>query len=103
VEPSYPSLAPLVAYINGRHQPDLRATMVALPAGAPAACARRLVAGCRSSTAHPSGFRDAGFESRRAFSYGWTNIDGGLDGIALDLPALEVQPTHGRTSRCASR
>ena len=25
-------------------------------------------------------------------SYGWENIDGGLDGIAIDLPALKIQP-----------
>ncbi len=26
---------------------------------------------------------------------GWQNIDGGLDGIAIDLPALNLKPTHG--------
>ena len=25
----------------------------------------------------------------------WQNIDGGLDGIAIDLPALNLKPTHG--------
>ncbi len=25
----------------------------------------------------------------------WQNIDGGLDGIAIDLPALHLKPTHG--------
>ncbi len=25
----------------------------------------------------------------------WQNIDGGLDGIAIDLPALRMKPTHG--------
>ena len=25
----------------------------------------------------------------------WDDIDGGLDGIAIDLPALKVRPTHG--------
>jgi len=29
------------------------------------------------------------------FSYGWDNLDAGLDGIAIDLPALQVKATHG--------
>ncbi len=28
-------------------------------------------------------------------SYTWENMRGGLDGIAIDLPALKVKPTHG--------
>ena len=28
-------------------------------------------------------------------SYTWDDIDAGLDGIAIDLPALNVKPTHG--------
>jgi hypothetical protein len=35
-----------------------------------------------------SGGRGAGGTS-------WQNIDGGLDGIAIDLPALHIKPTHG--------
>ena len=27
---------------------------------------------------------------------GWQNVDDGLDGIAIDLPALQVKPTHGQ-------
>ncbi len=29
------------------------------------------------------------------YSYGWENMDAGLDGIAIDLPALNLKPTHG--------
>ncbi len=28
-------------------------------------------------------------------AYGWENMHAGLDGIAIDLPALNVKPTHG--------
>ena len=30
-----------------------------------------------------------------ATSYSWENMHAGLDGIAIDLPALNVKPTHG--------
>jgi hypothetical protein len=44
----------------------------------------------------PSDFRDADLGARRAaFAYSWANIGAGLDGIAIDLPALGVKPTHG--------
>ncbi len=29
------------------------------------------------------------------FAYGWENLNAGLDGIVIDIPALKVQPTHG--------
>ncbi|HWB33007.1 MAG TPA: LamG domain-containing protein [Acidobacteriaceae bacterium] len=38
------------------------------------------------------GNRSAG---RGAGGTSWQNIDGGLDGIAIDLPALNLKPTHG--------
>ena len=28
-------------------------------------------------------------------TYGWENMRAGLDGIAIDLPALQLKPTHG--------
>jgi hypothetical protein len=31
------------------------------------------------------------------FAYGWQNLDAGLDGIAIDLPALRVKATHAST------
>jgi hypothetical protein len=39
------------------------------------------------------GNRSAG--GRGAGGTSWQNIDGGLDGIAIDLPALRMKPTHG--------
>jgi hypothetical protein len=44
----------------------------------------------------PADFRDLNLGGQRAtFSYGWTNMPGGLDGIALDLPAFQLDPTQG--------
>ena len=33
----------------------------------------------------------------RSFGYGWENMADALDGIAIDLPALKVKPTHGES------
>ncbi|MHB9027876.1 MAG: LamG-like jellyroll fold domain-containing protein [Candidatus Latescibacterota bacterium] len=98
VEPDNPSLAPLREYIRGRFLPDERSTMVALPGGAPG--------NPRTATAEhplplvhmliPCDFRvNEPFWSPAQFSYSWQHINAGLDGIALDIPALRVKPTHG--------
>ncbi|MFB3854846.1 MAG: LamG-like jellyroll fold domain-containing protein [Vicinamibacterales bacterium] len=95
-EPDLPSVRELVEYIAGRHPADERSTMLALPGGAPRT--ERQPPGGGLPIVHvlvPSDFRDLPTTSGRAFSYGWTNLDGGLDGIALDLPPLDVKPTHG--------
>jgi len=99
----YPSLAPLVERIAGRFPADERATVVALPAGAPVVPATEAdraalpVEGMRTlPVVHvlvPATFRDQppGAAPRR-FSYGWQNLDAGLDGIAIGLPALTLAP-----------
>ena len=96
-EPDYPALAALVSYINGRHLADARTTVVALPAGAPRRPRQALQAG--RPLVHiliPPDFRDVGAGlGRGTFSYGWTNLDGGLDGLAIDLPALKAEPEGG--------
>ncbi|HEY4379478.1 MAG TPA: LamG domain-containing protein [Acidobacteriaceae bacterium] len=43
--------------------------------------------------ADPRASRAAG--GRGAGGTSWQNLDGGLDGIAIDLPALNLKPTHG--------
>jgi hypothetical protein len=92
-----PGLASLVRYINGRYAPDERGMMVALPAGAPRSMPKTVISGM--PIVHiliPSDFRDSDQGARRAgFTYSWANLPGGLDGIAIDLPALKVKPTHG--------
>ncbi|HEX7486669.1 MAG TPA: LamG-like jellyroll fold domain-containing protein [Vicinamibacterales bacterium] len=95
-EPDQPSVKPLVDYINGRYQADERQIMVGLPTGAPRTA--HAARGGGLPLVHiliPAGFRDLRSGPVRAFSYTWTNMQAGLDGIAIDLPALKVTPTHG--------
>ena len=107
-----PGVPSLVRYIDGRHPADERAILVALPAAgssAPAGLLRpaapprpaALPAPARAGLpiVHiiiPADFRDADPGIRRgAMTYSWMNLGGALDGIAIDLPALNVKPTHG--------
>ena len=96
-EPAYPNVKPLMAFVAGRYPVDQRDTMVALPDGAPRLPRKPSPGGL--PIVHvliPSDFRDVNFNARRTdFSYTWANIAGGLDGIAVDLPALKIAPTHG--------
>ncbi len=96
----YPALHSLVQFIAGRHEPDERATMIALPAGAPRTPATPQAGGL--PVVHvlvPADFRGVNLAGRRAdYSYGWMNLPAGLDGIALDLPALHVTPTAAMTA-----
>lgn len=97
-KPDNPSLDTLVDYINGRFLSDERSIMVALPGGAPRNPEQ-------SRLEHslplvhiliPCDFRviSPGW-STSSYSYTWENMYGGLDGIAIDLPALGVKSTHG--------
>ena len=92
-----PSLKPLLTFIDGRYPADERDD-----------CWWRCQRGLRRLRAvsrrvalpivHvliPADFRDMPPDRGHAYSYGWENMDGGLDGIAIDLPALKVKPTHG--------
>jgi len=96
-EPIYPDVKPLVEFVNGRHAADERTLMLALPSGAPRVA--RAVPRATLPIVHvlvPSDFRDVNIDARRTdFSYTWANMPGGLDGIAIDLPALDAKPTHG--------
>lgn len=104
-----PSITPLEAFIAGRYPVDERATMVAGPGGGGAARPGR---GGRSRAAAqsegmrqanlpivhiliPADFRDSQSVVGHGGSYGWENMHAGLDGIAIDLPALNLKPTHG--------
>ena len=97
-EPDQPSVQPALEFIEGRFAPDERATMVALPAGAPRA--PRPMPAPGMPIVHilvPADFRESATGARRnTYNYGWSNMSGGLDGIAIDLPALPVKPTHGQ-------
>lgn len=92
-----PSLTPLAEFINGRNAPDERQTMVAMPAGAPKSTRKTAQSGL--PIVHilvPNDFRDLPVnKSHGAYSYTWDNMAAGLDGIAIDLPALNLPATHG--------
>jgi hypothetical protein len=95
--PDQPSVKTALEFINGRYASDERATMVALPAGVSRTPRPAQDAGL--PLVHiliPADFRDASGGARRAtFTHSWMNLPGGLDGIAISLPALSVKPTHG--------
>jgi hypothetical protein len=100
------ALGELETYIAGRFAPDERTTVVAMPAsglkaavgagtgGAGRAVDRRADAAPIVHVLIPASFGDA-LPDRplaRAFDYGWQNVHDGLDGIAIDLPALKLTP-----------
>ena len=106
-----PSLAILSEFIRSRFPADESATMVAIPGAA--------VGGGRTSIGHgragrqnagaasaveslpivhlliPSDYRGLETDIGHGASYSWQNMHAGLDGIAIDLPALNINPTHG--------
>ncbi|MES2442760.1 MAG: LamG-like jellyroll fold domain-containing protein [Pseudomonadota bacterium] len=100
------ALADLNAYIAGRYPADERSTVIALPPGAFTAAAGAGSAAATGAAVRPagsapivhilipSGFGDAdpGKAIARAWNYGWENSHDGLDGIALDIPALKASP-----------
>ena len=88
-----PSTRPLVDFIAGRFPADERMTMMAMPAGVPATMRKDDQSG--QPIMHilvPADFRSQMVDVGHGSSYGWENMDGGLDGIAIDLPALKIQP-----------
>lgn len=106
--PTLAALADLNAYIAGRYPEDERSTVLALPPGANTAAAG---AGSAASTGAavrhpgsapivhiliPSGFGDAdpARPLARNWNYGWENLRDGLDGVALDIPALKASPNR---------
>ncbi|MEH0199117.1 LamG-like jellyroll fold domain-containing protein [Caulobacter sp. CCNWLY153] len=94
VAPDYLNLSDLNAYVAGRFPAGERATVVAIPDAAPQR--KRPVADLAAPglpIVHvmiPSGFGDAPASQplARNWAYGWENARDGLDGIALDIPAL---------------
>lgn len=108
--PDSPDLDALNKFIRGRYMPDEQSTVEALPTGAPY---RQ-----RPATSGPSavGWRAARSEAPtkmplvhilipyefgasppdlplyRSWGYGWENMHDGMDGVAIDIPALHVKP-----------
>jgi hypothetical protein len=96
IVPDNPSLQETVNWIDGRFPTDEQMTMVAMPAGAPGK--RRTTKQTGLPIVHlliPADFRDMPPDTGKGYTYTWDNMPGGLDGIAIDLPALKMKPTHG--------
>jgi hypothetical protein len=99
--PESACLKSLVKFIDGRFAPDERAMMVAEALGK----------ADDSKTPHVVSYNNPEAVSYKTRSlplvhilipcdsekkeYQLDTVDGGLDGIAIDLPALKVKPTHG--------
>ncbi|GAC1612251.1 MAG: LamG domain-containing protein [Novosphingobium sp.] len=104
--PDFATLGELNDFIAGRFPPAERATVVARPASAGQAAVgagdptsvgkARRTAGL-APVVHvliPSGFAQStpGRPLARAYNFGWANLHDGLDGVAIDLPALDLAP-----------
>ncbi len=75
------SIAPLQQFISGRHPADERATLIALPEPGPAPAPAKEV---------------PGLPLRHILVPNtWDRLSEGLDGVALELPALDLPATHG--------
>jgi hypothetical protein len=102
-----PTLQPLVSFIHDRYPADERAVLVGVPGGygggrqRPGAVPRE-----PENKQHdwgmpivhiliPADLRGLPASTTHVPSYSWDNMYAGLDGIAIDLPALNVKPTHG--------
>jgi hypothetical protein len=104
--PARPQLADIVRFIDGRYPPKERTTVLATPssggkaaagAGDAASTKQRVEQQDTAPIVHiliPSGFGDAlpAEPPARAWNYGWENAHDGLDGVAIDIPALDVTP-----------
>ncbi len=102
-----PSLTPLTSFIANRFPADERSMMIAMPSSA--------AGDARSSLKHdsdktmndaasmrpivhiliPASFRGIQADEGHGATYSWENLHAGLDGIAIDLPALDLKPMHG--------
>ena len=95
---AYPSLDALGEYVRGRFVTDEQTMVAALPGRAPIT-ARKVPLVAAMPLIHV--LIPADFRMTRAtgpvghFSYGWQGLDAGLDGVAIDLPAMNVKATHG--------
>lgn len=98
--PDYANVQALRAYINGRYPASERSTVMALPKGA--GSRRRDIASLPASPdpiVHiviPSGVGAAPAAQPliRSWAHSWENMYDGLDGVAIDIPALDLPATH---------
>ncbi len=104
--PKMPVLDSLNAFIAGRYAPDESSTVLAMPSSGVKAAVGAGAAGGSDRIERgvgdapivhiliPASFGDAYPDKpiARAWDYGWQNINDGLDGIAIDIPALKATP-----------
>ena len=100
VLPDYTNVQGLRDYIDGRFLEPRRSTVMALPRGAGSRTrdAQSLPA-APAPLVHilvPSGVGDAPAAQPliRSWAYSWENMHDGLDGVAIDLPALDLPATQ---------
>jgi hypothetical protein len=80
------SIEPIRKFIAGRYTPDERATLVARADGTVALNPQSAIRKLQSALPLVHILIPA---------EGWQNLSDGLKGLAIDLPPLHVQPTHG--------
>jgi Concanavalin A-like lectin/glucanases superfamily len=105
-----PSLTPLLAFIRDRYPADERSVISGVPGGGGGGGGGRRggvraarAGGATDAAANlpivhvliPADFRGLSATTTHVPSYTWDDMHAGLDGIAIDLPALNVKPTHG--------
>jgi hypothetical protein len=104
-----PALSELIGYIDGRYPSGERSFMQALPAALAGDARSSMRRGSAPKPAAeapagnnalpvvqvlvPSDFRALQFDEGHGATFSWENVHAGLDGIALDLPPLHLQPT----------
>jgi hypothetical protein len=103
--PSNPSLDPLVKFIHGRFAPDERGMLVGVATSVSEWTAPPALVATRVSTPVPAVPVAASVSEWTTLPAlplvhilipdSWDNLTDGLDGIAIDLPALQAKPTHG--------
>ncbi|MGA3045724.1 MAG: LamG domain-containing protein [Terracidiphilus sp.] len=103
-----PSLQELVSFIHDRYPADERSVISGMPGwinggGRRSGLRIRARESSMSLAASlpivhiliPADFRGLPASATRLPSYTWDDMYAGLDGIAIDLPALHIKPTHG--------
>ncbi|MDQ3652407.1 MAG: hypothetical protein M3458_19465 [Acidobacteriota bacterium] len=89
------SLEPIVKFISGRYPADER-SMISAVTNSDSGNAKQ-------TQVHAAQIKTTGLSAGPSLPLvhilipvnGWQHETGGLDGIAIDLPALQVKPTHG--------
>jgi hypothetical protein len=104
-----PSLIPLVNFIHDRYPAGERSVISGTPGAAVGNSTSRRGGALTRPAANtdaaagmpivhiliPADFRGLPANTTHVPSYTWDDLYAGLDGIAVDLPALNVAPTHG--------